>query len=87
MRKDKEIEGTEESALELRVRMRYSRTGRTSYPFKYMSVGDWFELPVGLKAITVRAALQSHRRRRPDAVFAVRQRLGVPGEWVCRRML
>ena len=87
MRKDQVIEGTEESALELRVYMHHTPTGRTSYPFKCMSVGDWFELPVGLKAITVRAALQSHRRRRPDAVFAVRQRLGVRGKWVCRRMV
>jgi len=87
MRKDAVVEEAGISPREMRVHMRYSLTGRTSYPFKHMWVGDWFELPTGLSALAVRAALQSHRRRRPEVVFAVRQRLGVPGKWVCRRML
>lgn len=59
-------------------------TGRVSYPFQKMLVGDFFVVYSVTEARGVRSALQSFYSRHAGRRFSVRQR--ADGEWVCRRI-
>ena len=64
---------------------RRATSGRATYPFKKMLVGDFFVVYSRTEAHGVRSALQSFYSRHAGRKFWVRQR--ADGEWVCRRIM
>jgi hypothetical protein len=81
--KDVEVVGTGIAVREHYVR-RNILTGRASWPFKYMVLGDFIVLMAQSDAQAARDAVKSFSRRYPEKRFSVRQRAN--GDWVCRRV-
>lgn len=61
-------------------------SGRYRYPFKRMIVNDYFVVDSWNAAQTVRNALKSLYKRKPNIRFAVRQAAGIDGIWIVRRV-
>ena len=64
-----------------------SAGGRARYPFKAMVKNDYFTVDNLEKAIQVRNALKSFRRRFPDRAYTVRPEVANRALWVVRRVL
>ena len=62
--------------------LRFSRTGRAQYQFRYMRVGDWFEIPELLSTKVVKKAARSYALRYPGFACAVIVYAGIT---ICRR--
>lgn len=62
--------------------LRFSSTGRAQYRFRYMRVGDWFEVPELLGAKVVKKAARSYGLRYPGFACAV---VTHAGSTICRR--
>ena len=62
--------------------LRFSRAGRAKYPFRYMRIGDWFEVPELLSTRIVKEAARSYGRRYPGFACVV---IVYTGRTICRR--
>lgn len=62
--------------------LHFSSTGRAQYRFRYMRVGDWFEVPELLGTKAVKKAARSYALRYPGFLCAV---VTHTGRTICRR--
>ena len=62
--------------------LRFSRTGRAKYQFRYMRIGDWFEVPELLSVRIVKKAARSYGLRYPGFACVV---IVYAGRTICRR--
>jgi hypothetical protein len=73
--------------LAKKFKLSFGPNQRARYPFKRMGVGDYFPVPPEVSANALRSAIQSfHRKATHTQQFSVRQAVGEPHKWVCRRI-
>jgi len=73
--------------LAKKFKLSFGENQRARYPFKWMEVGDYFLVPPEVPANAIRSAIQSfHRKATHTQHFSVRQAVGAPHRWVCRRI-
>ena len=73
--------------LAKKLKLSFGENQRARYPFKWMGVGDYFLVPPEVPANAIRSAIQSfHRKATHTQQFSVRQAVGEPHKWVCRRI-
>ncbi len=67
--------------------VRYTRTQRTSYPFRAMLVNDYFVVQSLTASINARDAAKTYcRRHGGNKKFSVRQMKEFDGVWIVRRI-